>query len=297
MKYLSNLDLNSKVRVVNLPDPISDGDAVSKSYVANAISKAISGLDYQKDILGVQTDSTLDPGTIPKLGDRYLLKDVTKLNSNFGIISGADNGDIVEHTASGFVVAYDVSDKGDGILVFNKGDEEWYHYVSSTWTSGGLSAILDGRGLDNNEGVFNVLTDDLTIGIDSNNNLYVKDKSIGKSKLAADAVSDGLKQNADGSLAIKVDSASSGVSVSVGENGLKIVTESNKAAIDLGDGTSTEITAEHTLNTEDIIAMVRAKSSPQTKVGVDITVVDATHVKFTFANAPSVNEYRAVIMG
>lgn len=63
----------------------------------------------------------------------------------------------------------------------------------SIWILGGLSVILDGRGLDNNEGVFNVFIDDFIIGIDFNNNLYVKDKLIGKSKLVVDVVSDGFK--------------------------------------------------------------------------------------------------------
>lgn len=46
MKYLLNLDLNSKVRVVNLLDLIFDGDVVSKSYVVNVIFKVILGFDY-----------------------------------------------------------------------------------------------------------------------------------------------------------------------------------------------------------------------------------------------------------
>lgn len=295
MKQLLNLDFMGISRIFNLPMPLTDNEAASRAYVLAEIQKALSGLDYQADVLGVQTDNTLNPTATPTNGSRYLLKNVSNLNANFGNIAGLENGDIVAYNGSVFTVVYDVSAKGDGVLVYNQGDNLWYHYAGGTWSAGGLSDITAGTGLKNTSGTINVLFDGVTIGIDVNGKLYVMDKSISKGKLAADVAGYGLIQDDDGSLKIKLADSSLTLDPT---NGLKVTkTILGKAVADLGDGSLTEFTIAHTLNTEDVVAMVRSNSNPKATIDCEITIIDSAHVKFTFTSVPAVNEFRAVIIG
>lgn len=248
MKRLSNVDLGGVARITNAPAPQSDSDVVNRGYVLGQIQQALENFDYQSDVKGIQTDATLSPGT-PVTGDRYIINNVAALNAGFGVIAGVENGDIVEYNGAAFYVAYDVSVKGDGVLVFNHGDEQWYKYVSGAWSYGGISSIVAGLGLQNSSGIFNVLFDGTTIGLDGNGKLTIK-----KALLC-------------------------------------------KAAADIGDGTNTEITYNHGLNTTDVFANVISKAAPQDVVSCDIEVVDANNVKLSFVTAPAANAYRVVVIG
>lgn len=73
--------------------------------------------------------------------------------------------------------------------------------------------------------------------------------------------------------------------------------KASKMAKDIGDGTATEFTVSHNLNTQDVVITVRENNSPFTQVITDIEVTDANNIKVKFAKAPAQNEYRVIIVG
>jgi hypothetical protein len=123
------------------------------------IDNALSGLNWQEDVKGVQVDATLDPGVAVK-GDRYILTDVAALHAGFGTIAGVGNGDIVEHDGTEFVVVFDVSaegEKANGTLAWDNGTKTYKRYLTGAWGSfGGLSDINAGAGLEQVGNTINV---------------------------------------------------------------------------------------------------------------------------------------------
>lgn len=123
------------------------------------IDNALSGLNWQEDVKGVQVDATMDPGTAVK-GDRYILTDVAALHAGFGTIAGVANGDIVEHDGTEFVVVFDVSaegEKANGTLAWDNGTKTYKRYLTGAWGSfGGLSDINAGAGLEQVGNTINV---------------------------------------------------------------------------------------------------------------------------------------------
>ena len=73
--------------------------------------------------------------------------------------------------------------------------------------------------------------------------------------------------------------------------------KAGKVAKDIGDGTATEFTISHNLNTQDVVITVRENNAPFAQVITDIEVTDANNIKVKFAKAPAQNEYRVIIVG
>lgn len=73
--------------------------------------------------------------------------------------------------------------------------------------------------------------------------------------------------------------------------------KAGKVAKDIGDGTATEFTVSHNLNTQDVVITVRENNAPFTQVITDIEVTDANNIKVKFAKAPVQNEYRVIVIG
>lgn len=58
--------------------PGTNTDQLSTTaFVKAAVDTAIAGLDFQKDVLDLQIDATLDPSVSPLMGDRYIVTDVS----------------------------------------------------------------------------------------------------------------------------------------------------------------------------------------------------------------------------
>ena len=73
--------------------------------------------------------------------------------------------------------------------------------------------------------------------------------------------------------------------------------KAGKVAKDIGDGTATEFTVSHNLNTQDVVITVRENNAPFNQVITDIEVTDVNNIKVKFAKAPAQNEYRVIIVG
>jgi len=116
---------------ITVPTPSNGNDAVNLDYVTGLFN----GLDWQESILNIQTDNTLDPGSSPNTGDRYILTNVSNLNSNFGTITGVGDNDIVEYDGSNFVVVYDVSTNTEGGATWNENDNIQYVFNGTSWVT------------------------------------------------------------------------------------------------------------------------------------------------------------------
>nr|CAX84090.1 uncharacterized protein, phage-related [uncultured bacterium] len=129
--------------------PGTNTDQLSTTaFVKAAVNAAIAGLDFQKDILDVQADATLDPSAAPIMGDRYIVTDVTALHAHFGTIAGVANNDIIEFNGTEFVVEYDVSVAGEGALVWNRALDSWFRWDGIVWDEfGGLAGVIGGVGI------------------------------------------------------------------------------------------------------------------------------------------------------
>lgn len=129
--------------ISGLAAAVNPTDAVRKSD----LEAAIAGLDFQGDVLDVQTDNTLDV-TIAASGDRYIITDSGNLHASFGSISGLEDNDIVEYDGAAWSVVYDVSVSGPGALAWDRDTASWQYYNGTAWGQfGGLDALNAGIGL------------------------------------------------------------------------------------------------------------------------------------------------------
>lgn len=139
-------------------------DLWSANKIASAIDQAITGMDFQADVLAIQVDATLNPGTTKVVGDRYIITNSAALHTNFGTITGVGNGDIVQWSGTEFVISYDVSVKGEGVLVWDRTSNTYQKYDGTSWIEfGGLAGVTAGDGLTKTGNTINVVAGD---GID-----------------------------------------------------------------------------------------------------------------------------------
>lgn len=83
------------------------------------------------------------------------------------------------------------------------------------------------------------------------------------------------------------------------ENALKqgIAGKTGKVAKEIGNGTATEFTVNHNLNSQDVVVMVRENKAPFAQVITDVEVTDVNNIKVKFAKAPAVNSYKVIVVG
>ena len=82
-------------------------------------------------------------------------------------------------------------------------------------------------------------------------------------------------------------------------NALKqgIAGKTGKVAKEIGNGTATEFTVNHNLNSQDVVVMVRENKAPFAQVITDVEVTDVNNIKVKFAKAPAVNSYKVIVVG
>lgn len=76
-----------------------------------------------------------------------------------------------------------------------------------------------------------------------------------------------------------------------------ITQKTNKYTQTIGDGTATQFNVTHNLNTLDVNASLRSNQAPYDVVFTDITIVDANNITVTFAQAPTENQFKLVVIG
>jgi len=117
-----------------------------KNRAANVSSTAFfylmdtSNIDYR--IKGIQEDNTLNP--ILENGNKYIIRNSSNLNINFGTITGLQNNDIVIYLNGSFILYVDVSNTktNKGEIVYNDSDNKIYYYNGTRWRSLGLGSLF-----------------------------------------------------------------------------------------------------------------------------------------------------------
>lgn len=228
-----NLAMNSN-QVKSLGAPTDANDAVRKVD----LDTAIATLNWQDDIVDIQTDNTLDV-TGAAEGDRYIVLDTANLNASFGTIAGVEDGDIVEYDGSAFVVAFDVSDVAlspAGTMAYvGSTYATYYRYNGSGWAPfSGLDALVDGTGLIKSGNVIDVNmgagivalpSDEVGIDLGTNSGLRLADPTTGEASVLTDAQLTVLLEG--GTLNLSADG------LSIANGGVTAVEISNSA---LGNG-------------------------------------------------------------
>lgn len=185
--------------VTGLAAPVNGTDAVRLVD----IDYLKADLDFQADVLAVQVDGLLaadDPDFVgqPDSAVRIIVTDIATLDLSFGTIEGLANGDIIVKKGAEFVIAYDVSDKGPGALVWARDLEKFVKYNGTDWTEhGGLSGVTATGGLSKegnviraNTGAGVTLLPAGEIGLDlkTSDGLKLVDPTTGEASTATDAV-------------------------------------------------------------------------------------------------------------
>jgi hypothetical protein len=292
MKFLTHIDLSGVAKILNIPAPTEANDLVTKSFMEDKINKAIAGFDFQADVRAVQKDTSLIPFA-PVKGDRYVITAPSNLDTSFGTIDGLEANDIVEYDGTKFVVAYDVSERGDGVLLFSQEDNQYFKFIDDVWSFGGLTVITAGNGLEDTDGTFSVKVDNSTIGLNVGNQLELLNQSVTRAKLGLDLTGLGLQQQVDGRIEVKLNDTR----LAVDTDGIKMVeTYTKKGSALVGDGTATSFVVTHNLNTRDVLVQVVDAVSFAT-VHADVTRSDANSVAVSFGVAPTVDQYRVIVIG
>ena len=192
-------------RIINLGAPINPLDAVTKQYV----DSRLGGLSWQEPVNAIIAENDLPSS--PNIGDRYLINSGTHVNN---IAEYTSTGWIFLSPTANFALFEKQNDQG---WVYNPEITEDFKWVQFTGTGmidagiglekiGNILNVKLGAGirelptdeigidLDNNSGLeltsnlsdgkLKVKYDNVTLGVDLNGYLYLKDDAVTTSKIA-----------------------------------------------------------------------------------------------------------------
>lgn len=152
----------------------STSEVPSASAIVSYVESKLSGLNWQPDVVGIQTDSTNPDNTHAKTaGDRWIITNTTTVGSFFGFgeVVPVVNGDIVVYDGTDFVLAAHPNG-GDICWVTESEMYVNFNVNTTTWNEfGGLSSVTAGEAIYKTGNTLSVKYDDTTITIDNSGNL------------------------------------------------------------------------------------------------------------------------------
>jgi len=237
----------------------------STTSVNNAIANALSGLDFQADVLGLETD-------FAGVAGRYIMVDGLS-----GITPTVGNAnDIVEVTAGGeaTVLAYDVSDKGPGALVWNRAASMFMRWNGTTWAEfGGLTGFTAGDGIEKTGDVVSVKAEDATILVGAN--------GVKVGDLSATYVTPAAQTAA-------INTAVSGLATDTDLTALETRVSASFFPFDSGATSATSHTVTHNLGYRWPIVQVVDKATNKVIIPDDVSFTDANELVVTLGVAATV---------
>jgi hypothetical protein len=192
-------------RIKNVGSPIDPLDAVTKQYV----DSRLGGLSWQEPVKAIIDEANLP--TNPTIGDRYLINNGTHVNT---IAEYTDTGWIFISPSSNWAVFEQDNDQGWVYNAENTDNFKWVQFTGTGMIDAGIGLEKVGNilnvklgagikempndeiGLDlapngglelTNEltdGQLKVKFDNVTLGVDNNGFLYLKDNAVTTSKIA-----------------------------------------------------------------------------------------------------------------
>lgn len=260
-KFFTDLDLQSASKVINVPSPSANGDAVPKSYV----DSLVEGLAW-KDSCRVATQANLNlssPGaTIDGVSmasqDRVLVRSQSTASEN-GIYVW--NGSAVALTRS--LDASTFTELEQAVTTVEEG------------TSAGTSYRQD----------------QVNGTIGSSTISWV---TFGTSAPAASETTAGIAEIATQA---ETDAGTDDLRIVTPAKLANWSGRLRKYATSIGDGSATSYTITHNLSTRDVIIRVFPNSGNYDDVEVDVYRPSTTTATLVFATAPASNAYRVVVLG
>lgn len=258
---LTDLDMNSVSKILNLPNPTADQHAATKAYV----DSAVEGIAW-KDSCRVATQSNINlssPGsTIDSISmsanDRVLVRSQTSASANgIYIWNGASTA------MSRALDASTAAELEQAVTTVEEGTSAGVSYRQTAvnfslgtddvlWTTFGQAA---GAASESSAGIIEIATQTETnTGTDDA-------RAITPLKLA----------NYTGF--------------------------TKKYAVNIGDGSNTAYTVTHNLATRDVAVTVRENASPYAEIICDVAMTTTNTLTITFAAAPTSDQYRVVVVG
>jgi len=277
----SDINFNGVNTVTGLPLPVNDTDAASKIYVDTAIN-GFSNKDSVKVAttgnITLSGEQTID-GVLTS-ADRVLVKNQTNAEENGIYVSGAgawtraEDADSWDELISAHTWVEEGTTNGDSGWLCTVDEGGTLGTTSVTWTQySGAGQITAGDGLTKAGNTIDVVAADATLTVNADD-------------IAVNYDNDTIVLGGSG-LEVANYTPVSGSTVAV-----------KKAATLTGDGTTTDFTFTHNLNTQDVVVMIRETSAPYDVVVADIEVDSVNAVGINFASAPPVStDYRVVVIG
>lgn len=260
-QQLTDLDFNNVARIINLPNPTNDQDAATMGYVKSIVE----GLAW-KDSVRVATQGNINlsspgatiDGVSMSVGDRVLVRAQTEAAEN-GIYVW--NGAAVAMTRA--LDANTAAELEQAVVTVEEG------------TSAGAS--------------FRQTAVNFTLGTDP-----VNWTSFGTSAPAATESTAGIARIATQA---EVDAGTDNSTIVTPLKLANWAGRLRKVATLIGDGSATQFTVTHNLNTRDVQVVVYRNSGAYDQVNVDVEHTTVNTVTIRFAAAPASNAFRVVVMG
>lgn len=260
-QVLTDLDFNSLAKITNLPDPTANQDAATKGYVDASIEQLA-----QKDNVRVRT------------------------SSNISIASpGATLDGVTMSVNDRVLVAGQTTQSENGIYIWNGAATPMTRSADASTGAELVNAIVPVDEGTSAGTVWRQTAVNITLG--STNILFVafgtvaapaSESSAGIAEIATQAETDAGTDDLRFVTPLKL--------ANYGSRKLKF----SQA---IGDGSATQFTVTHNLNTRDLTAICRRNSGQYDEVIVDIEFPTLNTAVFRFASAPASNAFQAIILG
>lgn len=287
-------------KIVDLGTPTDDTDAATKAYV----DARVAGMTWKQSVNLLYNDSTPtlsgDSVTSPLVIDGHAALDLSDVGYRILINSGNDAGIYVySQTGTSWTLNRatdaDVYTELIGASVYvmegtSYGSTTWVqanHYLTDftgqSWAqSSGAGTYSAGNGLQLDGTTFSVKLDSDSLSVSGS----------------------GLKANLNVGGGLDNDSGifvNTGTGLTLSGNYVVIDTANGygvrKYATSIGDASATSYTVNHALGTKDLTVQVYDNSSPYAQVEADVEHTDSNNVTVKFAEAPTLNQYRVVVVG
>lgn len=258
---LTDLTFAGGARPTGIPDPVSDTDAVPKSYVDGQIN----GLAWKDDVrvatqanLNIASPGATIDGVTMEVGDRVLVKEQTDATEN-GIYVW--NGAAVAAGRSGDASAS--ADFNNAVVGVDEGTD-----AGTSWRCSTLNPVIG--------------TDDIAFGTFGTGAAQATESTAGIAKIATQTQTDAGTDDQTMVTPAKLAAYAGRL---------------RKVSQSFGDGSATQYDITHNLGTRDVAVAIYRTSSPYDEVVMDVGHLDTNTVRITASAAPTSNQFRAVIVG